>query len=453
MRQRYCLIALFAFLLVNQPLLGAQTSDTPSLSLASVIQQGRAHLEQQDYKDAFYSFKQHESQYAGQPQFDYWYGVAALRQGLPTEAVTALERVVEKQPQHAGARLELVAAYIHLNQFDSAEQELNYLAGLNAPPRAQAAMERFRDLIAQRRTAASKNPNLFTLSLDVGYDSNYLNYPDSFDLFANTILAGLAILEADSTQYTNLRGLAWQRWNSKQDSFIEASLYGQMRKNSNQEARIFDTHLIHGAVSFGNNIANRNELSFGLEASQLWLDGTAYRTHTGLNVRWQIPLDATNEFKLNAAFREFRFHERRNDYISWSADIEWRHALHQNVLLRSKTGIDIEKVTQEASREGRDANKFFVSLHVDFYLNSSQQLLTTLGYEQHSYHHEGFALYNHGQAALRKDNGIRGRLEWVYTPTRHWRFSLFGQYRDQTSSINFFALDQSLLQGSVTYVF
>ena len=66
------------------------------------------------------------------------------------------------------------------------------------------------------------------ISLDTGYDSNYLNYPDSFDLFAGTILEGIAVLEADDTMYNSLRGVYFKRYQEKTGAY-----FGNQRNGSN----------------------------------------------------------------------------------------------------------------------------------------------------------------------------------------------------------------------------
>src|SRR5690554_181962 len=453
MLRQFIISAFFYSVLAAATTPALAQSATATMTLSQVVQQGREQLSTQRADQAFILFKQYEAVHAGNPQFDYWYGVAAVRNGEAFEASVALERVIAKQPLHAGARLELVAVYIQQDQLDSAERQLDFLDGLNAPTRAQEAMSRFRTIIAQRRSGAASNPQLLTLSVDMGYDSNYLNYPDSFDLFANTVLQGIAILEADSTTYTNVRGMAWKRWNSSHGSFLEGSLLGQIRINHNSAASIFDTNILHGMLSVGSRIGHDSELRFGVEASQLWLNSASYRTHTGINLGWQTHLNPSNELILNAAFREFRFDERRNDYVSWSGDLEWRYTLNKMVRLRAKGGADFEHVTREITRQGGDAKKIFVSAHADFFIDNSNQILTTIGYENQDYNREGFGIFNLGQDTVRSDDSIRARVEWIFMPSVHWRFSVFGQYRNQTSSIDFFELDQSLVQGSVTYVF
>jgi hypothetical protein len=61
--------------------------------------------------DAFRLLGSHESSHAGEPLYDYLYGVAALDAGQPRLAITALERVVANDPGSTQARFELGRAW------------------------------------------------------------------------------------------------------------------------------------------------------------------------------------------------------------------------------------------------------------------------------------------------------------------------------------------------------
>lgn len=421
-------------------------------SVSQLVQQGQQLLQANRHQEAYDLFLRYENEHSGSVRFDYWYGVAALRADRPFESSLALERVITQQPTHAGARLELAGVYLRLNRLDAAERQLDFLEGLNPPPRAQEAMFRLRDAIAARRAGDQQVPQIFMFGLDFGYDSNYLNYPDSFDLFANTILQGIAILEADDTTYTTARAMWWRRFGSD-SGYLETSLMGQSRKNHNSDASIFDTHVIHGMATAGTRFSGQRELRFGFEAAQLWLDNERYRHHTGLNLGYRQPLGERGELHVNTHFRDFRFDRRRNDYVSWGGDLEYRLQLNNVVRLRGRTGFDAERVTRDPTRQGGDSDRLFVTGHADFQLGMRNQIQTMIGYENHRYDQAAFSIFNLGQPEIRDDDSLRARLEWIFQPTPHWRFSLFGQYREQTSSIDFFELDQTLVQGSVTYVF
>ena len=60
-----------------------------------------------------------QSNAAGDPDYDYLLGIAALDSGKPNEAIFALERVLAVKPNHLQARAEIARAY-----FATGEKEL-----------------------------------------------------------------------------------------------------------------------------------------------------------------------------------------------------------------------------------------------------------------------------------------------------------------------------------------
>ena len=60
---------------------------------------------------------------AGNPDFDYLLGIAALDSGHGERAVFALERVLAVQPSNALARAEIARAYLFIGEKDTARRE------------------------------------------------------------------------------------------------------------------------------------------------------------------------------------------------------------------------------------------------------------------------------------------------------------------------------------------
>ena len=79
-------------------------------ALADVIEAAQSALQQGDAERAYTLLAEQEANYAGNVDYDYWFGLSAVRAGKPARATFALERVLSEQPNHAGARLELATA-------------------------------------------------------------------------------------------------------------------------------------------------------------------------------------------------------------------------------------------------------------------------------------------------------------------------------------------------------
>lgn len=120
-----------------------------------------------------------EFERAGDPDFDYALGIAALDSGKPDLATLAFERVLAVNPNSAGARLDMARAYFALGDFVRARKELSHLSALNPPPAAKAVIEKYLAEIDERekdkRTTVSGYVEGFG-----GYDSNITSVVGDF---------------------------------------------------------------------------------------------------------------------------------------------------------------------------------------------------------------------------------------------------------------------------------
>src|SRR5512134_1167604 len=112
-----------------------------------------------------------EKERAGDPEYDYLLGIAALDAGHPTRAVFALERVLAVNPNHAQARAEIARAYFVLGERRAAKQEFESVQQQAIPDEARATIQKF--LSAIEAAGAGDRPALSGfLELGGGYDSN-----------------------------------------------------------------------------------------------------------------------------------------------------------------------------------------------------------------------------------------------------------------------------------------
>ncbi len=89
----------------------------------AVTDNARALLDKGDAKSAFALLEPLEPQRAGDPEYDFLLGLAALEVGKNTNAVFALERVLAVDPNHVRARAEIARAYLALGETKTAKQE------------------------------------------------------------------------------------------------------------------------------------------------------------------------------------------------------------------------------------------------------------------------------------------------------------------------------------------
>lgn len=433
----------------------AQQSTTASLQ--HLIQEAQREASEGNARQAFERLRQEEQRFAGRVQFDYWYGVVGLRAGEINEAIMALERAIANNPNHAGARLELAGAYIRGGNLDGAEEQLNHLETLDAPARAQEAMGRYREMIAERRARLERGQQVLMLGMEMGYDSNFLNYPSSFDLFANTFLQGIAVLEADSTLYGSLRGAWWKRNDHANDLFSEISVSGQSRTNRSPEARQLDTDVLQGSYMLGHQASEHTDIKLGLELGKVWLDGDGFRDHMGFVLNYTRRLDQFGDgpaqIAYNIRFREFDFENDRSDYNAWQGEIDFSNQLNDRVRLRSRISAERELAADTEQRPGGNAIRQLVMVGFDVNLSPQWQVKPSLAYNRVKYSNPDFMIFNHGEDVIRDDDGFTSRIEIVRRASNYLQMSLAVQYREQTSTVEFFNLDQTLVQWSLNYAY
>lgn len=448
---------LFKFATTSVFTLGLSLSATAALAQPpapnAAIQQAQRDLAANNAAAAYESLKAMEIQFAGDPQFDYWLGVAANRAGYSFDAVLALQRVIASNPGHAGAMLELAGVHIKQNRLNQAETLLATLSTMNPPPRAQEAISRYQEIIAQRRTMALQPTQLVMIGVDIGYDSNYLNYPEYFDIFADTIFQGFGVFSADSTAYTSYKANFWRRNQRPNQQFweINAGLVG--RNNQADEAKAFNTDIWQGSLGYGISTNSGATYKASIEAGVVWLDNSSYRRHMGVGLEYRQPFSERATLITDIGLRNYNFASARNNYRGSNLNLTLQYQWRPRLSLRPSLGIENESTQSEVTRQGGDLRRYSAGITAFYAIQPNQQLQLSTQYQRREYQNLGFGIFNRGVTDYRNDNVINLRAEWSWQTRSGFRYSLMGLYRDQRSNIAFFDLDQALVQGGITYVF
>ncbi len=130
-------------------------------------------------KQAYMILVAEQNKLAGNIEFDYLLGVAALDSGKPSEAIIAFERVLAVNPMHAGAMMDLGRAYYNAGSLDLAESAFKQLQVSNPPEAAKAAIERYLIAIAERRSSSIRR-GLAWGEVSLGHDTNITGVPNDF---------------------------------------------------------------------------------------------------------------------------------------------------------------------------------------------------------------------------------------------------------------------------------
>lgn len=132
-----------------------------------VTDQARLLMDQKKAREAYALLAPLESQRAGDPEFDYLLGIAALDSGQIERAIFALERVLAVNPNHLQARAEIARAYYLAGEIVNAQQQFNAVKSRNPPPEVQRTIDQY-------LSALTPHPTRFRGYAEAswGYDTN-----------------------------------------------------------------------------------------------------------------------------------------------------------------------------------------------------------------------------------------------------------------------------------------
>jgi len=122
--------------------------------------------------------EQHILEAEGDPDFDAYYGMAALDSGHFSQGVFALERLIMQQPNNHRIRLELGRGYFLLEEYSRARKEFQKVLNSNPPKKVRANIQNFLDLIRLRESRYRTTAGYY-LEFGVGYDSNVNSAPSA----------------------------------------------------------------------------------------------------------------------------------------------------------------------------------------------------------------------------------------------------------------------------------
>lgn len=231
----------------------------PAPAAAGELDEARELVKQGRAAEAFQRLEPLEAARAGELDFDYMLGVAALDAGRFDRAVIAFERVLAESPTFKSARFDLGRAYFALGADDLARQEFERL--LQAGPNAEGerAIRGYLDAIERRRRGPERQVRGY-VEAGLGYDNNLSSTtPD----FTNAINGAFGIPGVTPTGNSILRKSGFASLAAGANAAIPVPLgleiVGSVDLRARDYRRYGDFDYFLGDVLVG--VAKRNDVS------------------------------------------------------------------------------------------------------------------------------------------------------------------------------------------------
>ncbi len=264
----------------------------PVYATDDVLSQARSHLDQGEAQQAFTLLVPLQPKLAGEVEFDYLLGIAALESERPDEALFALERVLLLQPGHTRARVAMARAYAKLGEATAAGREFDEAGKTgDLTPEEQEAYQLFLDGVKRGVLGARAKWDGF-MEFTFGYDDN-VNSVTTSNRIATP--AGIVTLDdnrvGDDDEFGSIRGGANVSYPLRRD----LSLVGRVKAFHRFNESMDDKDI--GA--FGGHIGlklkqGKNTYTGSVQGERFYHDYDHIRDRLGLLLQLQHQLDRSS---------------------------------------------------------------------------------------------------------------------------------------------------------------
>ena len=255
-----------------------------SLAFADeILDRARRLMQQNNPQAAYQLLEPLESKRAGEVDFDYLLGIAALDSGHRERAVFALERVLAVNPNHAQARAEIARAYFEMGEKENAKREFENVRASNPPEAVKQTIDRY-------LSALEAGPTRFSgfVELGFGHDSN-VNSATSANQIAIPALGGIvATLAPGGVKQSDNFATAGGGLNYVYGFSPEWALVAGVAANAkfNRQHDDFDIATVDGNLGLRWS-RDKEAVTAGYQGQDFRVDNADFRRSNGVVAQWQ----------------------------------------------------------------------------------------------------------------------------------------------------------------------
>lgn len=254
-----------------------------------------AHIKNGRPAEAYALLSPYQSELAGDADYDYLLGIAALDSGKPNEAIFALERVLAVRPNHLQARAEIARAYLAVGETAASKQEFETVQQQNPPQEVSANIQKYLDIIETDRKGQQTSIRGYIEAM-LGDDSNVNSATGNRQIAVPVFGGAVMNLNAAGVANRDTFGSVGAGVNLLQALNPEWALVAganvNQRNNATQQA--FNTGSADVNVGFSLNKGDNSYLAI-LQLQSFALDNKRYRDASGFTGQWQHNLDSSSQ--------------------------------------------------------------------------------------------------------------------------------------------------------------
>lgn len=391
--------------------------------------------------------QEHLERHAGEPDFDFLAGLAALEAGHPEHAAMILQRVLLMRPNHHRARLELARAYFLLGDYAAARREFQAVQAAGPPPNVRTRVDRFLTEI-QRRESAARTQVTGYVELRPGWDSNVSSATSDSTIEIPAI--GVVTLRDDSRERSDRfldknAGLTLVRPLDKRRAVFADLAY---RDRENVATQAYDTRSI--GLSTGLAWVNgQDRLRVPLQYQTLYLANAQFRRVLTLGLEWSRDLDSRNQLSGFGQLGTIRYPDDGNrDVGLLLAGGGWNHRhARLPVLLSGSVYLGDESARRSA---GDPNGRRYLGMRLGAQWSG---IRGHTPYAALTWQRSDYAAANPVFLRAREEDYRELRLGWSWQPQRQWNLTAEASLADNGANIALYDYTRRQFAVGVRYQF
>jgi len=406
-----------------------------------------ALVESDQYQAAYELAMSQELEQAGEPHFDFLFGLSALETGHPQLAVFALERVLVAVPQDHRARLELGRAYFVLGDFEKSRELFDKVLAADPPQRVKDNVQLFMHELEQRSKLRDRQFSS-NVGLKFGYDSNINSATtDSTVLFGDSIIPLSETSRELSDSFAELDAGASYLQLLRKDMgyFVSASF----NEHQNIDYDEFDTRLLGLSGGYVYQ-SNGHNIRVPVQYQYLQVDGEFFRSSTGLGLEWSKSTQMGAQFMLFSQWAQQRHSDADNvrDVDLGLFGLGASHGLPAAKLVFSLSAYAAREKSKQIAGEHFGRGYSGLRLGLSWTPRPEHQLQLGMSAQQveHDAVHPSFSV-------VREGDYDQVSLDWVWRFRPQWSFSFGASHSKNDSNIDIYTYKRSMQYLGCVYDF
>ncbi len=414
------------------------------------MQQLQSLFERYERKQAYQYASRYRNEMEGDPYFDYYYGVSAIDTGHASEGVFALERVLIQFPDDQVARLELARGYFILEEYARARKEFETVLATRPPQGVVETTQQFLDQIRLKEARYRTTTSGF-VSVGLGSDSNVNSGADNDSL---TVIELSSDSVGQDDTFTELVASGNIAHPFAPGWMANAGLTATLRQNQDFEQFDTQTTTLQAGIS---RIFKQSRYRGEFIYQRYNLDGDKYRDMSGLNLEWHYNLSQQQSLTTGLQYVSLEYPElpfRDSDLATLSLTYNQSFSVALNPVLFATFNIGQEMAELDSNSNAlSDTERDILGLRVGTILSFTPKIALQLSANYQTSEYAGEQTFPLFAGITREDDlsSLDANLLWLFN--RSWRLDTRLSYTDNSSNVELYSFDRTLLSINANYSF